>query len=85
MYVIKDWTNDNIIGIYDTYAEAVNNLPKSLYCEQYGGMITYCICSYDAEEQEKEHHKALEYELERESLRIMWEAACKEDPELLDK
>ena len=62
MYIIKDWTDDSIIGIYDTYAEAVNNLLKNLYCEQYGSMVTYCICSYDVEEQEKEYKENLEYQ-----------------------
>jgi hypothetical protein len=85
MYIIKDYTDDYIIGIYNTYSEAISNLPKNFYCAQYGGMVTYCICFYDEVEQENEYFKALKYELEQESLRIMWEQACKEDPELLDK
>lgn len=84
MYIIKDY-DDNIIGIYNSYEEAISNLPKNFYCEQYGAIATYCICFYDEVEQEDKQHKALEYELEQESLRIMWEAACEGDPELLYK
>ena len=85
MYIIKDCTDDSIVGIYDTYSEAISNLPKNFYFEEYGGMVAYCICFYDEVEQEEKYQKAVEYEQELECLEIMWEQACKEDPELLDK
>lgn len=85
MYIIKACNNDEIIGIYNSYEEAISNLTKNFYYTQDGGIITCYLCFYDEVEQEVEYYEALKYELEQESLRIMWEAACEEDSELLYK
>ena len=50
MFVIENYDGD-ILGIYDTYEEAINNCPENYYDEEFGTLFILLYSFYSTEEQ----------------------------------
>ena len=95
LYIVKDCCDDDVY-VTTNLSEIPDfkSLKEQHCCFKRG----FCPCGQDCDEisfiieqvdidedPDERYEEAVEYELELESLRVMWEMACQEDPELLDK